>query len=110
MTAPPPQLKSKAPAIIASALATVTAAVLSSFLGTGGTLAGIGLASLISGTASDLVDLPWVGHRSSRWEPEPLRWLGVNAGLWAMQLADRSEARRGRPSWVAARMGRLVGG
>ena len=24
--------------------------------------------------------LPWVGHRSRRWEPEPLRWLGVNVG------------------------------
>jgi len=73
-------------------------------------LAGRTLADLITGTSSDLVELPWVGHRWPRWEPEPLRWLGVNAGLWAMQLADRSEARRGRPSWVAARMGRLVGG
>jgi hypothetical protein len=23
------------------------------------------------------VELPWVGHRSRNWEPEPLRWLGV---------------------------------
>jgi len=50
-----------------------------------------------------------VDHRSPRWEPEPLRWLGVNAGLWAMKLADRSEARRGRPSRVADAMGRLLG-
>jgi glycine/D-amino acid oxidase-like deaminating enzyme len=72
-------------------------------------LAGRTLADLITGADSELVALPWVGHRSPRWEPEPLRWLGVNAGLWAMKLADRSEARRGRPSRVADHLGRLLG-
>jgi glycine/D-amino acid oxidase-like deaminating enzyme len=72
-------------------------------------LAGRTLADLITGADSELVALPWVDHRSPRWEPEPLRWLGVNAGLWAMKLADRSEARRGRPSRVADAMGRLLG-
>jgi glycine/D-amino acid oxidase-like deaminating enzyme len=72
-------------------------------------LAGRTLADLITGADTSLVHLPWVGHRSPRWEPEPLRWLGVNAGLWTMKLADRSEARRGRPSKVAAAMGRLLG-
>jgi len=72
-------------------------------------LAGRTLADLITGADTDLVSLPWVGHRSPQWEPEPLRWLGVNAGLWAMKLADRSEARRGRPSRVADAMGRLLG-
>lgn len=73
-------------------------------------LAGRTLADLITGTASDLVRLPWVGHRSARWEPEPLRWLGINAGLQAVRLADRSEGRRGRPSWLAARMSAVLGG
>jgi glycine/D-amino acid oxidase-like deaminating enzyme len=72
-------------------------------------LAGRTLADLILGRDSDLVHLPWVGHRSPSWEPEPLRWLGVNAGLWVMQLADRAETRSGRPSRMAARMGRLLG-
>ncbi len=72
-------------------------------------LAGRTLADLILDRSSDLVTLPWVGHRSPRWEPEPLRWLGVNAGLWAMQWADRSEGRRGRPSRLAERMGSLIG-
>jgi glycine/D-amino acid oxidase-like deaminating enzyme len=72
-------------------------------------LAGRTLADLITGADSELVALPWVDHRSPRWEPEPLRWLGVNAGLWAMKLADRGEARRGRPSRVADAMGRLLG-
>jgi glycine/D-amino acid oxidase-like deaminating enzyme len=44
-------------------------------------LAGRTLAGLISGVDSELTALPWVGHRSRRWEPEPLRWLGINAGL-----------------------------
>jgi glycine/D-amino acid oxidase-like deaminating enzyme len=72
-------------------------------------LAGRTLADLITGADTALTRLPWVGHRSPRWEPEPLRWLGVNAGLWTMKLADRSETRRGRPSRVAAVMGRLLG-
>lgn len=72
-------------------------------------LAGRTLADLILDRQSDLVTLPWVGHRSPRWEPEPLRWLGINAGLWTMQAADHTEARTGRPSRLAARMGRLLG-
>ncbi|MGA2210334.1 MAG: FAD-dependent oxidoreductase, partial [Acidimicrobiales bacterium] len=52
---------------------------------------------------------PWVNHRSPRWEPEPLRWLGVNAGLVAMQWADRVEARTGRPSRLASAVDKLTG-
>jgi len=72
-------------------------------------LAGRTLADLICGVPSDLTALPWVNHHSPAWEPEPFRWLGVNAGLWTMKLADHSEARRGRPSRLAARMERLLG-
>jgi len=72
-------------------------------------LAGRTLADLITGADTPLTHLPWVGHESPRWEPEPLRWLGVNAGLWTMKLADRSETRRGRPSRLAGTMGRLLG-
>jgi glycine/D-amino acid oxidase-like deaminating enzyme len=73
-------------------------------------LAGRTLADLIVGRDSELVRLPWVGHRSPRWEPEPLRWLGINMGLWATEAADRTELRNGQPSWIAARMERLLGG
>ncbi|HEY1650249.1 MAG TPA: FAD-dependent oxidoreductase [Acidimicrobiales bacterium] len=72
-------------------------------------LAGRTLADLITGADSDLTGLPWVNHHSPRWEPEPLRWVGVNAGLWTMKLADRSETRRGRPSKTAAVLGRVLG-
>jgi hypothetical protein len=73
-------------------------------------LAGRTLADLVTGRDSDLVTLPWVQHRSRRWEPEPLRWLGVNAGLRAMQLADAEERLTGRESRVAGLMSPLTGG
>jgi glycine/D-amino acid oxidase-like deaminating enzyme len=72
-------------------------------------LAGRTLADLILGRETDLVGLPWVGHRSPRWEPEPLRWLGVNAGLRVMGAADAEEARTGRPSRRAALFARFLG-
>jgi glycine/D-amino acid oxidase-like deaminating enzyme len=72
-------------------------------------LAGRTLADLITGTDSELTRLPWVGHRSPDWEPEPLRWLGLNTGLQVMGLADRQEGRSGRPSKAAAFMGRFLG-
>jgi glycine/D-amino acid oxidase-like deaminating enzyme len=73
-------------------------------------LAGRTLADLITGADSPIVRLPWVGHRSPAWEPEPLRWLGLNAGLQAMSLGDRSEARTGQPSRAAGFMSRFLGG
>ncbi|SCL19600.1 Glycine/D-amino acid oxidase [Micromonospora rhizosphaerae] len=72
-------------------------------------LAGRTLADLIRGVESDLTALPWVNHRSPRWEPEPLRWLAVNAGLKLMFSADEAEARSGRPSRRAAAFSRLLG-
>lgn len=72
-------------------------------------LAGRTLADLITGERSDLTTLPWVGHRSRRWEPEPLRWLGANAGLRVMTSADEVEARTGRPSRRAALFARKLG-
>ncbi|MGY2875601.1 glycine/D-amino acid oxidase-like deaminating enzyme [Marmoricola sp. URHA0025 HA25] len=73
-------------------------------------LAGRTLADLVLGRDSDLVTLPWVDHRSRAWEPEPLRWLGINAGLQAMRLADWEERRTGRPSVVARAMAPLIHG
>lgn len=49
-----------------------------------------------------LTELPWVGHRSRNWEPEPLRWLGVRGLYVAYRLADRHEASgRARTSPIA---------
>jgi glycine/D-amino acid oxidase-like deaminating enzyme len=55
-------------------------------------LAGRTLADLVLGEPSPLTALPWVGHRSRAWEPEPARWAGVQ-GLYALyRLADRLES------------------
>jgi glycine/D-amino acid oxidase-like deaminating enzyme len=72
-------------------------------------LAGRTLCDLILDRSTELTALPWVGHRSPSWEPEPLRWLGINAGLRAMQLADAEESLTGRPSVVARAMSPLLG-
>ncbi|MGC1210863.1 MAG: FAD-dependent oxidoreductase [Micromonospora sp.] len=72
-------------------------------------LAGRTLADLVRGVESDLTTLPWVNHRSPKWEPEPLRWLAVNAGLRVMFSADEAELRSGRPSRRAAAFSRLLG-
>ena len=73
-------------------------------------LAGRTLADLITGRDSDLVRLPWVGHHSRRWEPEPLRWLQINAGLRAMSAADAEERLTGRPSLLAHALSPVLGG
>jgi glycine/D-amino acid oxidase-like deaminating enzyme len=73
-------------------------------------LAGRTLRDLVLGHDTELTRLPWVGHRSRPWEPEPLRWLGVNAGLRAMNVADAEERLTGRPSVVARLMAPLLGG
>ncbi|MGZ4613684.1 MAG: NAD(P)/FAD-dependent oxidoreductase [Kineosporiaceae bacterium] len=72
-------------------------------------LAGRTLADLLLGRDSELVRLPWVGHRSRRWEPEPLRWLGVNTGLRAMTAADAEERLTRRPSLAAAALASFLG-
>ena len=73
-------------------------------------LAGRTLCDLVLERSTELTALPWVGHRSPAWEPEPLRWLGINAGLRAMTLADAEEALTGRPSLIGRVMAPLVGG
>jgi glycine/D-amino acid oxidase-like deaminating enzyme len=76
-------------------------------------LAGRTLAALITESTDDhdreLAGLPWVGHRSRRWEPEPLRWLGVNGGRLLAARADAAEERSGRLAGVWGRaLDRLI--
>jgi glycine/D-amino acid oxidase-like deaminating enzyme len=74
-------------------------------------LAGRTLADLVLQRDSDLVSLPWVGRRVRRWEPEPLRWLGVRGLYAAYRLADRQERRSGsaRTSPIALLADRVSG-
>ena len=71
-------------------------------------LAGRTLADLIRGVPSPLTRLPWVGHRSPSWEPEPLRWLGVNAGLRVAEWADVEEQMTGRPAVLGRALSALT--
>ncbi|MGQ0826609.1 MAG: NAD(P)/FAD-dependent oxidoreductase [Actinomycetota bacterium] len=73
-------------------------------------LAGRTLADLILRRDTDLVRLPWVGHRSRHWEPEPLRWLGINGARRLASSIDRAEAAGRDPRRRLALVARLLGG
>lgn len=71
-------------------------------------LAGRTLADLVTDSRSALTGFPWVNRRVRSWEPEPLRWIGINAALWVMSGADRAEQRTGEPSRRADLLWRLA--
>lgn len=67
------------------------------------------LRDLVLERDSDLVRLPWVGHRPAAWEPEPFRYLGVRSIYGGYGIADRIEQRTGRPSAFARVLDRIAG-
>ena len=72
-------------------------------------LAGFTLADLITGANTNRTWLPFVHHASPKWEPEPLRYLGATAAIIGVDLADRIEARTGKPSLVSKLIAPLTG-
>lgn len=56
--------------------------------------AGRTLADLITGRDTDRTTLPWVDHRSPTWEPEPIRWIGINARKVGVRARARAERHR----------------
>ncbi len=64
-------------------------------------LAGRTLADLTLGRQTDLTALPWVNRPARKWEPEPLRWLGLRGLYRLLYAADRHEARGANPSAFA---------
>jgi glycine/D-amino acid oxidase-like deaminating enzyme len=73
-------------------------------------LAGRTLADLVLGRSTELTRMPWVGHRSRSWEPEPFRWLGVRGLYKAYGWADGLETRGGEhTSALAALADRVTG-
>lgn len=82
------------------------------YVGDGVALSNLGgrtIAELVTGRHTDIAKLPWVQHHSRSWEPEPLRWLGINAGLQIASLADREEKVTGRPAALGRVLSRLTG-
>lgn len=67
------------------------------------------IARSIHGTASDYHPLPIVNHVSPRWEPEPLRYIGINSILRLTTRADETEKKIGKKNrfvdWV---LGKLI--
>ena len=87
--------------------------VLGGYVGEGvaaSNLAGRTMAELICERATERTSLPWVGVTSRRWEPEPLRWLGVRASRALLGVADHRELRTGRRERVASGIARLLRG
>ncbi|MFL4474520.1 NAD(P)/FAD-dependent oxidoreductase [Paeniglutamicibacter sp. MACA_103] len=65
------------------------------YVGTGVTatnLAGRTLTDLVLGRDTKATSMPWVNRKARRWEPEPVRWLGVQAMYAMYHRADRQEA------------------
>ncbi|GAA3145215.1 NAD(P)/FAD-dependent oxidoreductase [Streptomyces echinatus] len=58
------------------------------------------------GGRTELTDLPWVNHKVRKWEPEPLRWLGVQGMYATYRTADQRE--RLRPGAGSSRLAELA--
>ena len=73
-------------------------------------LSGRTLRDLVLGRDTELTRLPWVNRTVRKWEPEPLRWLGVHAMYQLYRMADEREAKGlPRTSRLAALADRLTG-
>ncbi len=73
-------------------------------------LAGRTMAELIVGEPTERTSLPWVAPAARRWEPEPLRWLGVRASRRILATADDREEQTDEEAKVATRLARLLRG
>ncbi|WP_304451835.1 FAD-binding oxidoreductase [Nocardiopsis sp. YSL2] len=64
-----------------------------------------------AGRDTPLTRLPWNDHDSGRWEPEPLRWVGVHAMYRLFGVADRwEESRHSQETALIARLGSRLAG
>jgi glycine/D-amino acid oxidase-like deaminating enzyme len=64
-------------------------------------LAGRTLADLALDRDTTLTRLPWVNRPARKWEPEPLRWLGLRGMYRLLNAADQAETRGKNPSHLA---------
>ncbi|MEL6893444.1 MAG: FAD-binding oxidoreductase [Actinomycetota bacterium] len=92
---------------------TMRQGVLGGYVGEGvaaAQLAGRTMAELVLGHDTVRTTLPWVDLHTRRWEPEPLRWIGVRASRSILAAADRREARTGREARWSTGLARLLRG
>ncbi|MGM9332235.1 NAD(P)/FAD-dependent oxidoreductase [Streptomyces murinus] len=55
---------------------------------------------------TELTELPWVGHKVRKWEPEPFRWLGVHGMYATYHTADHRE--RLHPATESSRLAKAA--
>ncbi len=73
-------------------------------------LAGRTLRDLVLARDTALTSLPWVGRQVRQWEPEPLRWTGVQLIYTLFRAADRHENERGTTTSAYAHLANLISG
>jgi glycine/D-amino acid oxidase-like deaminating enzyme len=77
-------------------------AAIGGYVGDGVTLSYLAAKTLAQKINSvEILDLPFVNQKIGRWEPEPIRYLSVNAGFMATVAADIEERFSNRPSLIA---------
>ncbi len=87
--------------------------VLGGYVGEGvaaANLAGRTMADLITGEATERTTYPWVGHQARRWEPEPLRWLGVRSSRAILNAADDREYATAKEAKIAYQISKFLKG
>ncbi|GAA3724937.1 glycine/D-amino acid oxidase-like deaminating enzyme [Spinactinospora alkalitolerans] len=73
-------------------------------------LAGRTLRDLVLREDTELTRLPWVGRRVRNWEPEPLRWTGVQLIYHLFRTADRRENDHVAATSAYARIAQMISG
>ena len=66
-------------------------------------------ALILEESPSDRASLPFVQWKSPRWEIEPLRWLGINAGIKLTKIADWEEKKTDQPSRMMRHLAPIFG-
>lgn len=87
--------------------------VLGGYVGEGvaaANLAGRTMADLIRREPTERASLPWVGHQSRKWEPEPFRWLGVRSSRSILNSADEQEFATDREAKIAYKISKFLKG
>jgi glycine/D-amino acid oxidase-like deaminating enzyme len=67
-------------------------------------ISGRTIRDLVLGNNTDLTSLPWVGHHTRNWEPEPIRFIASRLIAKTLDASDDYEERTGKP----AKRARLV--